>query len=122
METFIDKVKILSLEVLLYGERDLKEDYDFGALTLKCEEREYILDTVQTYWSEDEGFSKVHIDLERDDEIFSTCMYDIKQTDFISKDLDAEFYLGGNFSNSVHSISLFVKHENMTQAINVNQE
>lgn len=122
MSTFIDKVKILSLEIVLYEERDHNEDYDFGALTLKCEDREYILDTVQTYWSEGGGFSKIEIDLERDDEIFSTCPYDLKAVDFISKDLEAEYYLGGTFSNSVESITLFIKNGDMTQAIDVNQE
>ena len=122
MGTFIDKVKILSLEITLYGERDHNEDYDFGALTLKCEDREYILDTVQTYWSEEDGFSKVQVDLEKDDEIFSTCLYDLKAEDFISKDLEAEFYLAGTFSNSVQHITLFIKNGEMTQAINVNQE
>lgn len=122
MRTFIDKVEILSLEIKLFGERDLNEDYDFGALTLKCEDRKYILDTVQAYWSEEGGFSTIQIDLEKDEEIFSTCKYDLKAEDFISKDLEAEFYLAGTFSNSVESITLFVKNGEMTQAINVEQE
>lgn len=122
MTTFIDKVKIISLVVILYGERQLTQDYDFGALTLKCKEREYILDTVQTYWTKEEGNSKVQIDLEKDEDVFSTCKYDLKAEDFISKHLKAEFYLGGNFSNSVESITLFVRQGEMTQAINVNLE
>jgi hypothetical protein len=123
MSTLIDKVEILSLQATLYGEHDPEVDYDFGALTLKCEGREYILDTIQTYWSEEEGISTIQIDLEKDEDTFSTCPYDLKAADFISENLEAEFYLGiRQSSNEVKDITLFIKNRDMRQAINVNQE
>ena len=122
MGTFIDKVKILSLEIKLYGDREQDQEYDLGALTLKREGREYILDSVSHVWEEQGGFSTIHVGLKRDDESFSTCEYDLKGSDFMYKDLEAEFYLGGTFSSSIEQMTLFVKSGDMTQAINVNQE
>jgi hypothetical protein len=123
MSLFIDKVEILSLQATLYGKRDLEANYYFGELTLKCEGREYILTTVQTYWDEEGGFSTIQIDLEKDEDTFSTCSYDLKAADFISKNLEAGFYLGiPHSSNEVKDIMLFIKNRGMIQVINLNQE
>lgn len=120
----IGDVTILSVDVELYGGRNSSEDYDFGALYLELEGRKYILDTVQTFWTEEGGFSTVECSLEKDEETFEEtgCKYDLDDTDILDSNLKAEFYIGGSFSNSVEKITLFVKYGEMTVAIDVKEE
>ena len=123
MKTLIDTVEILSVEVVFYGERNQHEDYDFGALTLKCEDREYILDVCQTFWTEEDGFSKVECHLEKDVDTFPENKYDLTKEDLILDSIDAEMYVGGTFSNNLEAINLFVRTENgMVKIINVEEE
>ena len=95
MTTKIDGVEILNLEFVMDGKRNETEDYDFGSLTLKHDGREYILDTVQTYWSDKHGVLTVTVELEQDLDTFPkpfASNYDLKATDLILHTPEAEFY------------------------------
>ena len=118
----IDGVEILGLDVNLWGARNPDEDYDFGALTLSCDGREFILDVCQTYWDESSGDILINCKLEIDEDVFDECEYDLTATDLYSNNLKAEFYLGGTFSNIVDHIELAVKHNGCTKIITVEQE
>jgi hypothetical protein len=120
--TKIDGVEVLGLTVKLLGTRNQDEDYDFGALTLKCDGREFILDVCQTSWDESSGDAEIECYLEIDKDIFEDCEYDLTATDLYSRGLIAEFYLGGTFSNIVDYIELAVKHGGCTKIIEVEEE
>jgi hypothetical protein len=118
----VDGVEVLGLTVKLWDGRHDDEDYDFGALTLSCDGREFILDVCQTYWDFSSGDSEISCDLEVDKDVFEDCEYDLTKEDLYSNELTAEFYLGGTFSNHVESITLFIKSGGCTKAIDVVQE
>jgi hypothetical protein len=117
----IDNVEILGLTIVLYGETDNSPSVvDLGAVTIKREEREYILDVVQSYSTPKDGFTTIETDLERDDEIFDECPYDITAEDLMSNDLVVEFYIASEFP--IENMTLFVRfggENGMTKAINV---
>ena len=117
----IDNVEILGLTVELYGETDNSPSVvDLGAVTIKREGREYILDVVQSYTTPKDGFTTIETDLERDDDTFDECPYDITAEDLMSDDLVAEFYIASELP--VETLTLFVRfggEDGMTKAINV---
>ncbi len=116
----IDGVQILGVTIELYGEREDHHEIDLGAVTIKREGREYILDVVQSYTEVKDGFSTIETDLERDDETFDECPYDITAEDLMSDDLVAEFYIVSDLE--VENLTLFVRfggEDGMTKAINV---
>jgi hypothetical protein len=115
----IDGVTILGLEIKLYGEIQEDNQIDLGALTLRNGSREYILDTVQSNSSIDGGFTTIDVKLEKDEEIFSDCKYDLIATDFMN--LNGEFYISSDLN--VETITLFVKFDGgLTQAIDIKIE
>jgi hypothetical protein len=118
---FIHNIEILSLNVVLVGKIDVETD--LGAVTISREGREYILDDVQSYSTFEDGITSIETDLERDDELFSDCPYDITAEDLISDDLKVEFYI--STENEIESMTLFIRiggAYGMTKAINVIQE
>jgi hypothetical protein len=118
---FIDGVEILSLDIVLVGEKDVETD--LGAVTISCEGREYILDVCQSYSKFENGLTTIETDLERDDEVFGECPYDITAVDLMSSDLKVEFYIATE--NEIESMTLFVRFggvNGMTKAIDVIQE
>ena len=118
---FIHNIEILSLNVVLVGKIDVETD--LGAVTISREGREYILDVVQSYSMFEDGITSIETDLERDDELFFDCPYDITAEDLISDDLKVEFYI--STENEIESMTLFIRiggAYGMTKAINVIQE
>lgn len=116
----IDNVEIISLTAVLYGERNDEHEIDLGSLTIKREGREYILDVVQSYTEVKDGFTTIETDLERDDETFAECPYDITAEDMMADDLFVEFYIASDLE--VENLTLFVRfggENGMTKAINV---
>ena len=121
----IDGVEILGVTVVLYGEIEENETVDLGALTIKRDGREYILDVVQSYKEFKGGFTTIETDLEKDEDTFGDCPYDITSTDLMSDDLDIEFFIDGDFSANIEHITLFVRfggENGMTKAIDVQSE
>jgi outer membrane receptor for monomeric catechols len=90
----IDGVTILGLEIKLYGE--IQEDNQI-----------------------DGGFTTIDVKLEKVEEIFSDCKYDLIATDFMN--LNGEFYISSDLN--VETITLFVKFDGgLTQAIDIKIE
>lgn len=121
----IDGVEILGVTIVLYGERTDNDEIDLGALTLKREGREYILDVVQSYTNVEDGFTTIETDLEKDEDTFDECPYDLTAEDLMSSDLVAEFFIGGDFTPTIEHMTLFVRfggENGMTKAINVVEE
>jgi hypothetical protein len=122
---FIDGVEILGVTVVLYGEIEENEHVDLGALTIKRGNREYILDVVQSYRKFEGGFTTIETDLEKDEDTFDECPYDITSEDLMSDDLDIEFFIDGDFSANIEYITLFVRfggENGMTKAIDIQSE
>jgi len=120
MKTEIDGVEILSLEVVLYGERSNTDEVDLGAVTLTHEGREYILDVTQSFTCTGDGFTQIECRLERDDDTFPDCKYDLTAVDLMLGDVDATFYISSDLP--VEEINLFVRQGDCTKAIDVVQE
>jgi hypothetical protein len=121
----IDGVEILGVTVVLYGEIEENEHVDLGALTIKRGNREYILDVVQSYRKFEGGFTTIETDLEKDEDTFDECPYDITSEDLMSDDLDIEFFIDGDFSANIEYITLFVRfggENGMTKAIDIQSE
>lgn len=112
----IDGVEVLSLEIKLYGERENNTEIDLGGLTLSNNGREYILDVVQSFTTVEGGFTTIRCELERDNETFPDCKYDLTATDLMSY-VKPVFYI--NSELEIENMTLFVKNGNMTKAINV---
>lgn len=118
----IDGVEILGVTVVLYGERTDDDEIDLGSVTISRDGREYMLDVCQSYTKIDGGFTTIETDLERDDELFEDCTYDITSTDLMSSDLLVSLYIGGDHSLTIEHMTLFVRfggENGMTKAINV---
>ena len=120
--TKIEDVSIIGVNVLIQGHRNSDEGYDFGALYLKLEDREYILDTVQTYWVERDEDTLIECALERDDDVFEDCKYDLDGIDVIDPNLEATFYVGGDFTNKIENITLYVVYNDSQIEIDVKQD
>ena len=117
----IDDVEILSLDVVMYGERTNIHEIDLGSLTLKNNGRGYTLDAIRSITTIDGGFSTVSIELEKDVDTFpeTETLYDLKTLDLLYG-VDATFYIASDLP--IEHITLFVRYKGMTQAIEVVQE
>jgi len=116
----IDGVQILGLEINLCGEKTVEDILDLGALTLRSDDREYILDAVASNIEHKNGDTEVSVKLAKDEEIFSDCKYDLTSEDLMFN-VNGEFYISSDLH--VDSITLFVKFEGgMTKAIDIREE
>lgn len=122
----IDGVEILGLTIVLFGELDRKTEYiDLGAVTIKREDREYILDIVQSYTKIEDGFTTIDTDLAKDEDTFEDCPYNIMAEDLISDDLSVDIFIDGDFSQTIEHMTLFVRfggENGMTKAIDIESE
>lgn len=128
MKTIKDVV-IGNIEVVIDGERNWDDDYDFGALTLKCEDREFILDVCQSYTDgtdiTGDGTTRITLDVEVDEDIFDECPYNITKQDLLDcehNDLVRELYIGGNFKNKILSITLFFEVDGQDYQMELEEE
>jgi hypothetical protein len=125
----IKGVNIGNIEVVIEGEKDDSKDYDFGALTLACEGREFILDVCQSYTdgpeNTGENFTRITLDVEVDEETFDECPYNITKQDLLDcehNDLTRELYFGGNFENKVLSMTLYFEADGEDYSMLLEQE
>ena len=122
----IEGVTFGNVEVVLSGKRDWNQDYDFGALTLKREDREFILDVVQSYTDEvGDGTTRITLEVESDEDIFSDCPYNLTKQDLLDcehNELVKELFIGGTFENEIVSITLFFEIDGQDYSISVDQE
>jgi len=119
MEKEIKGATILHAVVVFDGNvsnNDLEEG--FGSITLKRENREFILDIVNSNWFFDGEKTEVDLTLEVDLEVFGDCKYDLTDLDLHSRDLEATIFIG-EVDDILISATLFVKLGEMTQAIDL---
>jgi hypothetical protein len=104
----IEGVNIHNIEVEIKGDVQ-RHDIDLGALTLRVDDREFILDVVQSYSDEIEGGLRISCDLEVDEDTFDECPYNITKDDILDcehNDMVRELYVGGEVDFEVVSILL----------------
>ena len=125
----IKGVKFGNVEVVLEGERDWSQDYDFGALTLKCEDREFILDVIQSYTDGTDitgnGTTRITLDVEPDEETFDECPYNLTKRDLLDcehNDLVRELFIDGTFENEIISITLYFEIDGQDYSMLINRE
>lgn len=113
-------VEFLSAEVIFDGEIENGDlEQGFGAITLSCEGREFIVDVVGSYWLQELGQTNVSCVVEVDKELFEDCKFDLVEADLHSCDLKGTIFIG-DFSTELISATLFVKFGGtMTKAINL---
>jgi len=125
----IKGVSIGNIEVVVKGERNPNDDYDFGALTFNCQDREFILDVCQSYTDgpemTGEDFTRITLEVEVDEDIFSECPYNITKEDLLDcehNDLTRELYIGGNFKNEILSITFYFEVDGQDYQMMLEQE
>lgn len=96
---------------------------DFGALTLKRGDKEYIFDSMSSIRSEYKGFTEFEVQIEEDKETFDECKYNLEAVDLFSDDLSAEFYIGGDVEpEQIEKLRFSFVYGSMTKVINVKLE
>ena len=104
----IEGVNIHNLEIVIKGTTE-RHNVDIGALTLRVDDREFILDVVQSYSDELEDGLRISCDLEVDEVTFDECPYNITKDDMLDcehNDMVRELYVGGEVDFEVESILL----------------
>ena len=94
-----------------------------GSITLKCDDREYILDVVSSLWFTGLGRceSLVELAIETDIESFPECKYDLTEIDLYSSNLTGTIFIG-QVDDILISATLWVKLGQTTKAINLTLE
>jgi hypothetical protein len=118
----IEGVIFGNIEVVMTGKRDWNQDYDFGALTLKCEDREFMLDVVQSYTNETDELTTITLELEPDEELFDECPYNLTKQDLQDSELIVELFVGGTFENEIVSMTFKVEIDGQELSLNVSQD
>lgn len=111
----------MHLSIIIDGDAT-NTDLNLGSLTLSCGGREYILDPVQSYRTFERGETTVEVQLERDDETFPDCPYDLTDVDLYDSNLKAEFFLESEESFDLRCMFLFVTNGEKVKAIDVREE
>ena len=112
-------VEFLSIRVIFDCPVD-RNLYDFGALTLECEGRNFILDVCQSYTNEES--TKIELDLEVDTDIFpvgTEYNYELTKEDLYSSKLTATLYIGSEYEVEPDYMTFFIKSGETTKAIDV---
>jgi len=120
----IDGVIFLSLEISFYCQID-RNLYDVGSVNLECEGRNFVLDVCQSHTEENDLSVTITCKLEVDTETFpigSEYNYQLLKTDLYSPNLKVSAYLGGEFEIEPEHMTLFVKVDETTKAIDVDQD
>lgn len=121
----MENVNFLGVEIQIDGEVNLGL-LNLGAITLKKENREYILDIVSSISHFEDGLTTISCKVEVDKEIFDECKYDLTTVDLFCLDV-AEIFITTednkeNIEYQTENQTLFVKINNMTKAIDLTLE
>ncbi len=100
-----------------------RNSVNLGALTLKRDGREFILDVCQSYTYDDEdcaGATEIQCDLEVDRELFEDCPFDLTVEDLLSEDIFAEFFISSEDEDfEVENMSLHFTINGESKSIKV---
>lgn len=103
-------VEFLYASIIIDGK--VKPDLiDLGSITLRKNNKEYMLDIIRTmiYWDEDTKKTTLECQVERDDEVFEDCKYDLTENGLLNVPDVAEIFVGGDGEYSPISYTLHVK-------------
>ncbi len=116
----------IAVEIYTYGGDT--QMMDLGAVTLSFEGREFIYDIVESYSTDSEGEDSDNLrtcEVKVDKDVFPDCKYDLTEHDLLSyhNQIKGTLFVGGDeFEGEVVSMTLFVKVQSVTVAINLAEE
>ena len=99
---------IIETEIVLFGNH-LDTELDYGAITLKNEDREFILDVVQTVRHFDGEVTTIDVTVEIDKELFEDCKFDLNDLDLLSPTLSSEMFFRIDDERDIKSMTMVVK-------------
>ena len=121
METLLDRINkgevVVSVQVVFYCIVN-RDQYDLGSVALERSSRGLHLDVVQSYKCDDNNHTTIDCDLEFDEEVFDDCPKDLKDSDLLDLRV-ATLYIGSEWEVEPDSITLFVKSDGSTRAIDL---
>ena len=115
----MEGIDYLYLELLVEGPVEIG-NINLGAITIKKEDRECIIDIVRSKFVYEDGITTITCEVEEDADVFTECKYDLTAKDLIFND-SAEVFVGTENNSEVDYIpfrqTLYVKHNNNDFAI-----
>lgn len=113
----METVNFLRVSIIIDEIIDICE-IDLGAVTLTCENREYIVDITESEFTYLNGQTIIECKLREDREVFFESKYDLLPEDFFNGNLKARIYIGCDYETV--SQTLFIQFEGgLTKAINL---
>jgi hypothetical protein len=109
------ELAILSVDIMFSDDVEGHE-IDLGALTLRKDGREFILDVVSSRSID----NLISCTVMKDIEVFPDNKYDLELMDLLSDDLEAEMYVGSPIG--IKEITAFVRVNGTTKAVVVRNE
>jgi len=123
----IDTTTILAAEIRIDDQVRVGE-IDLGAVTLKKDDREFILDIVMSEWHRDHTGTTITCKLEQDKESFPDCKYDLTSED-LRNGLDTATIFAEQTDKSNITVAsdeiirtLWCKSGSLTYAIDLKEE
>lgn len=120
-------IQIIGVSIVIDGEVN-HSLINLGAVTLNCEGRESVLDTVSANFSFEDGQTTIDCKVQEDKELFESCKYDLKDEDFFSDKITGTFFFDTESNDEginyqPESMTLFVRaKDGLTKAINLTLE
>ena len=101
---------IIETEIVLIGNQ-LDTELDYGAITLKNDGREFILDVIQTvrHYNDIEMLTTIDVQLEIDKDLFEDCKFDLTDLDLLSSNLSAEMFFRIDDERDIKSMIMFIE-------------
>lgn len=112
---------IIETEIVLFGNH-MDSELDYGAITLKNEDREFILDVAQSVRHFDGEVTTLEITLEIDKDLFQDCKFDLTDLDLLSSNLSSEMYFRIADERDIKSMSMIVRVRQTTRTIDLTLE
>lgn len=124
METLLDKINKGEVEVSLVIQFYCvvsREQYDLGSIMLQRSTRMLMLDVVQSYTNDDDDYTTITCDIEFDEETSEGFKKDLKESDLLDLDV-ASLFIGDEWEVAPDSMTLFVKSNGSTRAIELEMD
>ena len=107
----IKGINLHNIEVIVEAESLQRGDIDFGSLTLSVDDRECVLDVIQSYTDKIDvkGLYRISCDIEPDEYVFPDCPYNLTKSDLLDCEhngLSRTLFVGGEKQFDVSKITL----------------
>ncbi len=99
-----------------------RNKYDFGTLQLKQGNKDLILDVWMTEVCNENNHTKIRCSLHFDDELDYSFNNDLTFADLYEPFDSATLFIGYEYEVEPDSITLFIKHEDNTKAIDLTKD